>query len=301
MRSLAGSVRLRSSGGDRPLRAAPGVETAVQDRQALAPLSLEQARSGHRPLTMTAVDSEGPSWNGAGRGHNAAKLHMLRPGNVPAGPLACLAHIQGRAVRLLVDLANCNARNGQARRPPGAHAVLKLTGQVLVSDLQALLDEVLPILVRCADENQWPVSLDDPAEPGGEGGTQRNRHGGGDMLAGKIHKRTDVDHDCPRCLVAANFVDRERGEVRCLFTIQTGSALIHSPQTEEVRRVSAEAIEEHPDERILGGRLEQRACLPLSSEGRCVRTVGAGRTERARAMRRVDGQIVRKVSETLMG
>src|SRR5437870_8852285 len=120
MRSLAGSVRLRSSGGDRPLRAAPGVETAVQDRQALAPLSLEQARGGHRPLPVTAVDGEGPSWYGAGRGHDAAELHVLGTGNVPAGPLACLTDIKRRALRLLVDLANCNRRNGQARLLPGA-------------------------------------------------------------------------------------------------------------------------------------------------------------------------------------
>src|SRR2546423_10364021 len=101
-------------------------------------LSLEQARGGHGTLPMTTVDSQGSTWYGAGRGHDAAELHVPRTGDVPTRPLVRLADIEGRALHLLVDLANSNCRHGQSRRLPRVHAALKLAGQVFVADLQAL-------------------------------------------------------------------------------------------------------------------------------------------------------------------
>src|SRR5205814_1816797 len=116
---LAGSVRRRSSAGDRPLRAPPGVETAVQDRQARTTLSLEQARRRHRPLPVTAVDGEGSSWNGARRSHDAAELHVLCTRNVPAGKISKRADVDhDRTCRQLaakfVDREPCKLRSFHA-------------------------------------------------------------------------------------------------------------------------------------------------------------------------------------------
>src|SRR5207245_11169508 len=114
------------------------------------------------------------------------------------------------------------------------------------------------------------------------------------MASGKIHERADVDHDRTRRLLAAKFVDRERCELRRSDAVETGSALVHRPQAEEIRRIGSQSLEERMDEGILASRGKQRALMALLPEGRRPLPAGAGRTERARSVGWVDGEVIRK-------
>ncbi len=121
------------------------------------------------------------------------------------------------------------------------------------------------------------------------------------MAAGKIRKRADIDQGGPRRMLTAKLVERERRERRWFHPIQTRAPLVHGPQPEEVGRVRAQAVEERPDERLLRGRGKELFLVPLFPEGRRPPPARAGRTERAGTLGWVNGQVIRKVAETLMG
>ena len=68
--------------------------------------------------------------------------------------------------------------------------------QLYKSAVDEFLTKVFPrVLARPPNENQWPLSLNDPAEPGGKGRTQYDGNGAGNVAARKISKRADVDYD----------------------------------------------------------------------------------------------------------
>src|SRR5207302_618889 len=121
------------------------------------------------------------------------------------------------------------------------------------------------------------------------------------MAPGKIHEQTDVDHDRTRRLLAAKFVDRELRELRRSDAVETGSALVHRPQAEKVRRIRAQAAKEMTDKCILASRGKQRALMALLRKGRRPLPAGAGRAERARSVGWVDAEVIRKIAEALMG
>src|SRR5438309_10204257 len=102
------------------------------------------------------------------------------------------------------------------------------------------------------------------------------------MASGKIHERADVDHDRTRRLLAAKFVDRELRELRRSYAVETGSAPVHRPQAEEIRRIGSQSLEERMDEGILASGGKQQTLVPLSPKGGgpppagAVRAAGAG-------------------------
>jgi hypothetical protein len=56
---------------------------------------------------------------------------------------------------------------------------------VLVSDLEALPDDLLGILVAVADEHQRPIGVGEPAQPGAERRAQRDRQRARQVTAAK--------------------------------------------------------------------------------------------------------------------
>ena len=121
------------------------------------------------------------------------------------------------------------------------------------------------------------------------------------MAPGKIYKRADVDHDRTRRQLAAKFVDREPCKLRSFHAIETRAALIHAPQPEEIGRIGSQAVKERMDECLLGDRGKQRTLVPLSPERGGPPPAGAGRAEGAGPMGWVDGEVIRKTAESLMG
>src|SRR5256886_9931982 len=120
------------------------------------------------------------------------------------------------------------------------------------------------------------------------------------MAPGKIHKRADVDHDRTSRQLAAKFVDREPCKLRWFDAKEMRAALIHAPQPEEIGRIGSQVVKERMDECLLGDRRKQRTLLPLSTEGGRPLPAGADRTERARSVGWIDGQVIRKLAESLM-
>src|SRR5437588_10741184 len=121
------------------------------------------------------------------------------------------------------------------------------------------------------------------------------------MAPGKIHERADVDHDRTRRLLAAKFVDRELRELRRSDAVETGSALVHRPQAEKVRRIRAQAAKEVTDKCILASRGKQRGLMALLPKGRRPLPAGAGRAGRARSAGRRNGQASRKFVDRWRG
>src|SRR5207249_1199256 len=120
------------------------------------------------------------------------------------------------------------------------------------------------------------------------------------MAPGKIHQRADVDQDRTRRQVAAKFVDREPCKLRSFHAIETRAALIDAPQPEEIGRIGSQAGEERMDKCFLGDRSKQRTLVPLPPKGRGPPPAGAGRAEGAGPMGWVDGEVIRKIAESLI-
>src|SRR5947208_1638842 len=120
------------------------------------------------------------------------------------------------------------------------------------------------------------------------------------MAPGKIHQRADVDQDRTRRQLAAKFVGREPCKLRSFHAIETGPALVHAPQPEEIGRIRSQAVKERMHECLLGDRSEQQTLVPLSPEGRYPMPASAGRTEGAGSVSWIDDQVVRKIAESLM-
>ena len=157
----------RPSGRGAPLRRA----TAHDHAQVAAAGASEQAGGGRGTLAMPAHHGERPRrepQGGAPVDPQGAELDRERARQVPDGHLAGLADVEDRHD----DLAGSDLLQvafGQAGGDPGGHPTRQLAGKPLVADLVALADQLGAVLLVAEDEHQWPVDLDQPAEPGGEG------------------------------------------------------------------------------------------------------------------------------------
>ena len=178
-------------------RLGPVVGAADQHGDVGATGAGQQARGAHRALSVPAHHDGGAAGSGVGVGRQVAQLDVRRAGHVPGGELAVLPDVQHRgAGRRVAHRAGLDEGDGRDSLPGGgpcAHAAGELTGEVVVADLQGLPGDLAGVLVDAPDDDQGTVGGDDPAQPGGERRTQRDRDRAGDVPGGELGDRTDVD------------------------------------------------------------------------------------------------------------
>ena len=276
-------------------RLGPVVGTADQHGDVGATGAGQQARGAHRALSVPAHHDGGAAGGGVGVGRQVAQLDVRRAGHVPGGELAVLPDVQhrgaGRRAAHRAGLDEGDGRHSPAGGGPCAHAAGELTGEVVVADLQGLPGDLAGVLVDAPDDDQGTVGGDDPAQPGGERRTQRDRHRAGDVAGGEVGDRTDVDDLGARSRQPRHVRGAESGQGRRVPD-QGRSPAVQLRQAPEVRRVAAQGGEQRLDERVLGLRTQQGVRGLLRPDRRGPLGCRRSRAERPRAVRGPHGDRV---------
>jgi hypothetical protein len=260
---------------------------------------LEQARGGHGPLAVAAHHRQRPGRQLVGAGEGA-ELDVVCAGEVAGGELGLLADVQDGLAGLVRDLGDRDVGLGQAGGPPGRHAAVKLTGQPLVADLQALADQVSAVLLGVQDQHEGPVVGHQPAQPGRERTAQRDREGARDVPGGEGGHRPRVDQfgtigQQPPHLRWGQWGQRWRGG-----TVHARATVVDLAQSQKVVGIGAEPAEQQLDEGVLIGDGQQRVGRLLAADGGGRLGARGGRAERPGAVGGVHAQVVGEGEDPLV-
>ena len=237
---------------------------------------------------MTVNGSSGKLGGGDG-----AELDVAGAGNVPGGVLVGLADIDDSAVHG-GRLDHGDGGDRASAGAPGVDPAGQLADEPFVADVEALADQLVPVLVVVEDEHERPVRLDEPAEPAAKRRSQRVGQRAGEVPGGERGDRADIDDHATRREVALDVVGAEPVEAgQCV--VAAGSEPVQLGKPGEVGGEGAEPGEEPRDELVLIRDAEQWVRDPLTTE-RAGALRGAGRgAERPGAVGRVDGDVVGKL------
>ena len=186
----------------RPVAVGPVVGSADEHGDVAAAGAGEQARGGHGPLAVPA-HHDGRAARGRRRRGPARSPSSTcsAPGTCPAANSlswrTSSTATPAVAARQRAGLDERDGRDGTAAGGPRVDAAGELAGEVLVADLRAC-QTTRGVLVGVEDEDERPVGGDEPAEPGGERGAQRDRHRARDVAARRSGDRAGVDDQAPR-------------------------------------------------------------------------------------------------------
>ncbi len=241
------------------------------------------------------MEGEGPGRKRVRDLIQGSELRVDRIGDVGRLELGALADVEEGGAGGLLRANQGQLHLREAGLAPGGHAAGQLAGEMLVPHLQALPDQVLPVLTLRQHEHEGPIPGHQPPQPGGEGGTELDGQGPGDVPGRELPDGPGVDHLGAPLQEPSEVFGPERAEQGRPPPVHRGAPPVHLPESQEVPRVGPAGRHQVAGEGLLVGSVEQRAprlLLPDRGGGPTPRH-GAGRAERGpRIVRRVDRSVV---------
>src|SRR6266702_6442215 len=179
------------AGGLRPV-----VGAAVEHRHAMVAGPSQQRGGGHRAFPVPTHHGDRLVGHRVGVGGQVAEFEVQGGGQVPGGVLGVLAYVEDRP-GYPVGPDQPGGGDLAAGRAPGGDAAGQFPGNVGEVDGQRGPEDVGRVLVGVADDDDRGGGVDQPAQPGGELGPQRDCDRAGQVSGGDVGHRAYVQDDRP--------------------------------------------------------------------------------------------------------
>src|SRR5439155_1374302 len=172
----------------------PVVGAAVEHRYAVVAGPSQHGGGGHGAFAVATHDRDRLVRYRVGVGGQVAEFDVQGAGQMPRGVLAVLPDVEERP-GYPVGPDQSGGGDRAAGRAPGGDAAGQFPGDVGEVDGERGPEDVGRVLVGVADDDDRDGGVQEPAQPGGELGPQRDRDGAGQVSGGDVGHRADVEDD----------------------------------------------------------------------------------------------------------
>ncbi len=244
--------------------------------------------AGPLPLTVRSTSITAPVPVGSGQGP---------PGRAPSAACRASSVTPSRDGRVLTRVPSSSTVQAGLIDPQGDHppGQRRAEPDLLPADLQVPRWRHDPVgLDGAPGRRRTPAAarISQPAEPGGERLTERDRQRPRDMTGGKRGHRADINDERPIASQAADLTRPQAAEPGGFDAVDGGAAPVDLPQPQEIGRVAAQPAEQHLHESVLARRAEQQVPCLLGADGGGALRTSRRRAERPGSIRRVHGQVI---------